>query len=285
MNEWNPAIEPDPVRIKGLGWLRVALRGLVLVVLNFGCLLLLLAARLIERPLAGQDRPVTPHITRFVCRTALRVLGIAYVVQGSPMQHRGAVVANHSSWLDIYALNACQSVYFVSKAEVSRWPFIGWLARATGTVFIERDRRRARDHQSEFESRIRAGHKLLFFPEGTSTDGRRVVPFKSTLFQAFYTHGLEQVMSIQPVSVVYHAPPGQDVRFYGWWGAMFLAPHLLQTLAAGRQGRIEVIFHPPVSVDDFPSRKDLARHCEDEVRSGLHRALDQNAGGRDMRAV
>ncbi len=276
MTGWHPEIEPDPVRIAAAGWLRALARGLVLFVLNFGCLLILVAARMIERPLAGQNRPVTPQITRFVCRTALRVLGIGYRVSGVPMQHMGAVVANHSSWLDIYALNACQSVCFVSKAEVARWPFIGWLARATGTVFIERDRRRARVQQAEFEERIRAGHRLLFFPEGTSTDGRRVVPFKSTLFEAFYTHGLEHVMQIQPVSVIYHAPEGEDPRFYGWWGAMALAPHLLQTLAARRQGRIEVVFHPPVSVDAFPSRKGLARRCEDDVRRGLCAAIGES---------
>lgn len=276
MTGWHPEIEPDPVRITVAGWMRALARGLVLAVLNFGCLLILLAVRMIERPLAGQDRPVTPFITRFVCRTALRILGIGYRVSGTPMRHMGAVVANHSSWLDIYALNACQSVYFVSKAEVARWPFIGWLARATGTVFIERDRRRARAQQAEFEERIRAGHKLLFFPEGTSTDGRRVVPFKSTLFEAFYTHGLEHVMQIQPITVIYQAPEGEDPRFYGWWGAMALAPHLLQTLAAGRQGRIEVIFHAPVSVDSYPSRKDLARRCEDDVRRGLYDRIGES---------
>ena len=279
MNGWHPEIEPDPVRITAGGWMRALLRGLVLFTLTFTCLLILLFARLVERPLSGQNRPYTPFITRFVCRTALRIIGIGYRVTGIPMEHLGAVVANHSSWLDIYALNACQSVYFVSKAGVARWPFIGCLARATGTVFIERDRRRARVHQAEFEARIRAGHKLMFFPEGTSTDGRRVVPFKSTLFEAFYTHGLEHVMQIQPVSVIYHAPEGADERFYGWWGAMALAPHLLQTLAARRQGRIEVIFHPPVSVDEFPTRKELAHRCEDEVRRGLMLAIGQDGLG------
>lgn len=273
MNDWHPEIEPDPVRITAAGWVRALVRALALFLLNLGGLALLLFVRLAERPIWGQKRPLTPAITRFVCRLSLGLLGIGYRVTGQPMRHLGAVVANHSSWLDIYALNACQDIYFVSKAEVARWPFIGWLARATGTVFIERDRRRARVQQAEFEARLRAGHRLLFFPEGTSTDGQRVLAFKSTLFEAFYTHGLEHVMQIQPVTVTYHAPPGADVRFYGWWGSMALAPHLIQTLAAARQGRIEITFHAPVSVDAFASRKDLARHCEAEVRRGHKAAL------------
>jgi lyso-ornithine lipid O-acyltransferase len=97
------------------------------------------------------------------------------------MQHKGALVANHASWLDIFTLNACDRIYFVSKSEVAGWPGIGWLARATGTVFINRQGREAQMQKLLFEARLRAGHRLLFFPEGTSTDGQRVLDFKSTL--------------------------------------------------------------------------------------------------------
>jgi 1-acyl-sn-glycerol-3-phosphate acyltransferase len=119
-----------------------------------------------------------------------------------------------------------------------------------------------------FEARLRSGHRLMFFPEGTSTDAIRVLPFKSTLFQAFYTHGLDQILHIQPVTVIYHAPAGQDPRFYGWWGEMEFAPHLLHTLAARQHGWVEVIFHPEVPVDAFADRKALATYCEEVVRAG-----------------
>jgi lyso-ornithine lipid O-acyltransferase len=255
-------------RIAALGWIVALLRGSVLGSVTYGGLVILLLVRLIERPLFGLARPWTPFITQAVCRAAFVILGMPLQVRGRPMQHRGAVVANHSSWLDIFALNAAQRIYFVSKSEVEGWPLIGWLARSTGTVFIARRGSEAKRQQELFEARLRAGHRLLFFPEGTSTDALRVLPFKSTLFAAFYTHGLDQILQIQPVTVVYHPPKGQDPRYYGWWGNMDFAPHLLQTLATLRQGRAEVIFHPPVPVDRFPSRKDLARHCEEVVRSG-----------------
>lgn len=273
MSDWSPASRPATVRISALGWGLALARGLVLALVVYGCLLLLLIVRLIEWPLAGLDRPVTPFLTQFVCRAAFVILGIGYRVRGRPMHHRGAVVANHSSWLDIFALNACQRVYFVSKAEVAAWPGIGWLARATGTAFIARDRKEAKVQQDLFETRIRAGHKLLFFPEGTSTDGQRVLAFKPTLFQAFFSEELEHVMQIQPVSVIYHAPAGRDRRFYGWWGDMPLVPHLLLTLAEWRQGRVEVVFHDPVSVEDFASRKALSARCEAQVRAGLTEGL------------
>jgi len=272
---WDSPEPPDTHSINLLGWLRALLRGAALAMLVFGALLVLLLVRLIERPLYGLYRPVTPFITQFVCRNAFRILGMRYETRGDLMRQHGAVVANHSSWLDIFALNARKRIYFVSKAEVANWPGIGWLARATGTVFIERTANRAREQTELFEQRLLAGHKLLFFPEGTSSDGMRVLPFKTTLFQAFFTQHLRESMFIQPVTVIYHAPAGESPRYYGWWGDMALGPHLLKTLAARRQGQVEVIYHPPVKVTDFADRKTLAAHVEQSVRMGLDGGLDR----------
>lgn len=256
-----------PLTLGAGDWLRILFRGLTLALLVFGCLLILLAVRLIERPLHGVHRPWTPYITQFVCRNAFRILGMRYISHGERMAHPGAVVANHSSWLDIFTLNAEKRVYFVSKAEVARWPAIGWLARATGTVFIKRDKREAAEQKRIFEERLTVGHKLLFFPEGTSTDGLRVLPFKPTLFAAFFSDALRDLLWVQPVTVTYHAPKGEEARFYGWWGDMDFGTHLLKTLASKRQGAVEVTWHPPVRVSDFKDRKEIARHTEDAVRS------------------
>ncbi|MGV6804756.1 MAG: lysophospholipid acyltransferase family protein [Ruegeria sp.] len=265
---WHSDDAPDPVELGFLGWLLVFLRGIPLAILVFGGLIVLLAVRLIERPIFGVRRPVSPFIPQFVCRNAFRILGIRIETSGELMREQGAVVANHTSWLDIFALNAPKRVYFVSKAEVAKWPAIGWLARATGTVFIERNPKKAREQTRVFEERLKAGHKLLFFPEGTSTDGLRVLPFKSTLFAAFFAEELRDFMHIQPVSVVYHPPKGKPDRFYGWWGEMDFGPHLLKTLGARQQGRVQLIFHSSARVSDFPSRKALASHCEQAVRHG-----------------
>ena len=267
MTGWSEAPPPQPARITAAGWVRLGLRGLALALVAYGGLLILLALRLIERPLFSPARPWTPHVTQTVCRAAMRIFGFGYKVTGRPMRGPGAIVANHAGWLDIFSLNAAARIYFVSKSDVAGWPGIGWLARATGTLFINRRSTEARLQQSQFEERLRAGHLLLFFPEGTSTDTRRVLPFKSSLFAAFWTHGMEHVMQIQPTTVVYHQPESEDPRFYGWWGNMDFAPHLMQVLAARRQGRVEVIFHPPVPVDGFENRKALASHCERVIRT------------------
>lgn len=265
-----------PPRDRGIGlhgWWRVAWRGALLGAVNFGGLALLLLIRLVERPLCGLHRPVTPYITQFVCKSAFRIMGIGFVSRGTPMDGPGAAVANHGSWLDIFALNARKRIYFVAKAEVAGWPGIGWLARATGTVFIERDRKHAAAQRQVFLDRLAAGHRLMFFPEGTSTDGRRVLPFKPTLFAAFFDAYAAEHMQIQPVSVVYHPPEGEDPRFYGWWGDMDFGAHLLKVLAVRRQGSVEVIYHPPLSVTAMNDRKRLARAAEDQVRAGVAAAL------------
>lgn len=261
MSDWRDETLPKRP-VSPLGWVQCVLRAVSLVLVIYSALVLLLLLRLIERPLFGAARPWTPYITLAVCRVALVLSGLTLQIRGTPMTRPGAMVANHASWLDIFALNACSRIYFVAKAEVSGWGGIGWLARATGTVFIARKGTEAKVQQKVFEDRLRAGHRLLFFPEGTSTDSLRVLPFKSTLFAAFYTHGLEHVMHIQPVTLVYHAPPGQDPRFYGWWGEMEFAPHVINVLACPVGGRVEVIFHPEVPVDAFASRKELAAYCQ-----------------------
>lgn len=270
MSTWQSDVPPPEGSALGVGgWLRILRRGLPLGLLTFGCLALLLLVRQIERPLFGMRRPWTPSITRFVCRNAFRILGMRYSVQGTPMKERGAAVANHVGWLDIFSLNAPQAIYFVSKAEVAGWPGIGWLARATGTVFIARDRRQAKTQEALFRQRLLAGHHLLFFPEGTSSDGLRLLPFKSTLFAAFFHADLREALHIQPITLRYTAPNGEDARFYGWWGDMEFGSHLLSVLAAPRQGAVEVVFHPPLRVSDFPNRKALTVACETAVLSGL----------------
>lgn len=265
---WDNGSKLEEIRIGPIGWIRALMRGLVLGAVVFGGLVILLSVRLIERPICGVKRPVTPYITQFVCRLAFVILGIRHRVRGTPMREQGAVVANHSSWLDIFALNAAKRVYFVSKSEVAQWPGIGWLARATGTVFIERDPRKAKAQSAVFEERLLAGHKLLFFPEGTSTDGMTILPFKTSLFAAFLTPELRPRLYVQAVTLNYQAPKSQDARYYGWWGDMEFGPHLLKTLAGGSTGMVEVIYHPPRKVSAFENRKTLAAQLEQDVRAG-----------------
>lgn len=263
---WPEAVPPPaPPRIGAGGWARIVVRGLPLMALVYGGLVLLMLLRLIEAPLFGLRRPVTPWITLWVCRGALVLMGIRLARQGLPMRGRGAMVANHSSWLDIFALNGCGRVYFVAKDDVAGWPLIGWLARATGTLFIRRLGAEAKRQEAQLRERLGAGQRLLFFPEGTSSDGLRVLPFKTSLFAAFFGEA-GAGLQVQPVSLRWTAPEGEDPAFYGWWGDMEFAGHFLTVLSRPRRGRVAIRFHPPLDPAGYASRKDLAQACEQAVR-------------------
>lgn len=266
---WREGPDLVPARPGAGGYLRACLRGVPLLLLLGVGLGLKMLLRAVEKPLCHPRRPVTPWITVLVCRSALRLLGVRLRILGQPMRGAGAMVANHSSWLDIFALNAQRPVVFVSKAEVAGWPGIGPLARATGTLFIRRESRGEAAQQARaVAERLGNGETLAFFPEGTSTDGRRVLPFKPALFAGLLAPGLADELAVQPVTLSWEAPEGEDPRFYAWWGGMEFGPHALAVLAARRPGRVRITYHPPIPVPGR-DRKSLAAEAEAAVRSAL----------------
>ena len=248
------------------GLARAALRGPALVVVLIIGLAAHTLVRAAERPAHGSRRPWSPGVTVWVCRAALLVLGIARRERGARDPAAGALVANHASWLDVLALNAGGPVVFVAKAEVAGWPGIGLLARATGTVFVERRRAEAGRQREALRDRLRSRQVLVVFPEGTSTDGRRVLPFRSTILAAFAE---APHLRVQPATVLWHAPPGERADLHGWWGEMGFGAHLLTILAAPRGGAVEIVHHPSVAVADAPDRKRLAATLHQAVASGM----------------
>lgn len=215
------------------------------------------------------------HYHRLVCR----ILGVQVRVHGRPPRRGPVLIAsNHVSWLDIVVLSAVAPVSFVAKRDVNRWPFFGTLARLQRTVFVDRERRagtgRSRD---EMQERLKSGDILVLFPEGTSSAGTSVLPFRSAYFAAA---ALEGVL-VQPVTLAYRGhynlPMTRRQRpFYAWYGAMDLAPHLWQALATGPI-EVSVICHPPLALRGERDRKQLAAHAEQEVRHGLALALHDPA--------
>ncbi|MHA3977252.1 lyso-ornithine lipid O-acyltransferase [Halovulum sp. GXIMD14794] len=273
---WNEAEPPEVRAPRGLEWLRLGLRALTLVVVTYFGIIFVVVFNLVERvlPLGISHRIIC--LWGWIC---LRLCGVKIRRVGEPMAHRGAVVANHTGWIDIFTLLAADRVYFVSKAEVSSWPLVGWLSRQIGTVFIDRRRTASARQRDQLSERLLRGDRLAFFPEGTSTDGRRVLPFRSTIFAAFETPELRRALWIQPVTLVYHPTDGLPRSFYGWWGDMGLKDHLTAVFALSRGAEVEVIHHAPLRVDDYFDRKELARACEAAVRSGMDAALARETGG------
>lgn len=200
---------------------------------------------------------------RFCYRWVCLIAGVRVRVRGVPARGPGVLFcANHVSYVDIVALGASLDTRFIAKSDVARWPLFGLLATLSGSLFIERDRRQAQTQSSRIAAHLGRGDRLCLFAEGTSSDGRQVLPFKSALFHGLSGEGLP----IQPVTVAYREDPRSR---YAWYGDMTLVPHLLDIL--GRRGTtVELLFHDPIEPRAFASRKALARYVESQVRIGLN---------------
>lgn len=261
-----PDTRPNPPRPGVLGWIMVVFRTLLLTILYSVGVFLQFLIRLVEKPVHGLARPWSSIMPKTVMRMAVPLVGLRYKRVGRPDKSASAAVANHQSWLDIITLNAGDRVTFVSKADVRGWPILGPLARSSGTIFIERKQSEAASHSALLSDHLEAGHKIVMFPEGTSTDGRQVLPFKSTLFQPFYL--TEHVETIQPVTVIYEAPDGTSADHpYGWHSGMTFGPHAIEVLSRFRRGTVTLIYHEPLAVADFANRKALAIAARDAVSS------------------
>ena len=254
------------------------LRSLFNLGLFGGSLLICLPLYLLVYPLGHRvRRPFSGLWFRIASRSAgLRVRTVGRQVTERP----ALLVANHVSYLDIPLLGGVTDATFVSKADVASWPVFGFLAKVANTVFIERVPARARAQKAELAARLDSGEPLILFPEGTSTSGAEVLPFKSALFGVADALPEGRELLVQPVSVAYaRLSDGRPLKgvlraLYGWYGDMTLAPHLVA--AMGLPGvEVEVTFHPPLKSADFADRKALAAHCQAMVAAGLAASLAQ----------
>lgn len=220
-------------------------------------------------------------------RQVARLFGLRLEITGAVRRDAPVLlVANHSSWLDIVVLSALAPVSFVAKREVGSWPGVRTLAHLQRTVFVDRDRRTAvGETANEIIERLAAGDAIVLFAEGTSSDGNRVLPFRTSLFAAAkpparvaggVAGGVPGAV-VQTVSIVYKRLHGVPLTraerpLTGWYGDMDLPPHAWELLKAGPVD-VSITVGEPVPLDDFADRKALARHSEDEVRANVLRLL------------
>lgn len=190
------------------------------------------------------------------CQIACRILGLRLARRGQ-MPRRGLLVCNHLSYLDIIALSALQPCVFVAKGDVASWPVFGWLARAAGTIFVDRTRRSVVGSAvTRIGAATDAGLLVVLFPEGTSSDGRTVLPFKSSLLEPAL-HGPLGVGAID-----YSLREGSVADEVCYWRDMTLAPHLAN-LFTKRTIEAEICFaSATVRAAD---RKALARELRGQV--------------------
>jgi 1-acyl-sn-glycerol-3-phosphate acyltransferase len=274
--DWIGLLPPGRNILRGL---RV-LRRLVLVLLGTAIAVPVQALLLL---LPG---PAKERWARFYWYCMCLAIGLSVRLIGEPAQQTAGgrpvvYVSNHSSWLDILVLGSVLRACFIAKEEVTRWPLISTIARLGRSVVIRRRRSSTAQERDNMRSRLALGDSLILFPEGTTSDGSRVLPFRS----AFLSIAELPVTAdgrpplVQPVSVVYDRlaglPTGRANRpLFAWYGAMDLFSHFWR-LAQNCGLRVTVVMHAALDPRAFPSRKALAA-ASWEAAAGGAATLRQN---------
>jgi 1-acyl-sn-glycerol-3-phosphate acyltransferase len=256
----NPISRPIPLegawpslpRIAGWAWITWRLLTFTLWTLLCAPIQALLIA------LPGRGKARLPVIYWGGCCWCL---GLRVRVIGEPVSRAlpTVFVSNHSSWIDIPALGACLPACFIAKGEVGRWPVISIIAKLGRTVFVSRRAAGAARENADIARRLREGDSLILFPEGTTSDGARVMPFRSAFLAVAES---DQPHILQPVSIVYDEidflPARRaDRALLAWFGDMDLASHFSR-IARHRGLRVTIELHPPVDAAAGLTRKQLA---------------------------
>lgn len=274
LSEGDSATDDEPISL-GSSWLGAwrlaAYVSLTLPLMPLQFLLVFLRSQMAE------------WLPLFYHRQCCKIFGFDLVRLGEVSPARPTLfVSNHSSYLDIPVLGSLLPGSFVAKTEVAGWPAFGWLARLQRTVFVDRRRGTTHRQRDELQGRLEAGDNLILFPEGTSNDGNRVLPFRSALLSVAERHIRDRTLMVQPVSVSYTdlngVPLGHGLRpMLAWYGDMTLGGHLWHFCRLGRV-RVVVEFHPVTTIAAFSSRKELTRHCFELIANGVSQALAGQTG-------
>lgn len=204
------------------------------------------------------------------------IFRIKVIKHGKPVTGQQVIyVGNHLSYLDIPVYGSVLQGSFVAKKDVENWPVFGFLSKLQQTSFISRDRIDALAMSNALEEKLRMRKNLIIFPEGTSTDGRRVFPFKSSVFSALFKKNIKDI-HVQPITIKMLSTDKNEIKtqhdrdLYAWHLNMDTPLHEhLWSFAKSKGAVIELTFHPAVNTHSFKDRKTLAKHCHDAVCSGL----------------
>ena len=236
--------------------------------------------------------PAKAWFARVYWSVFARLIGIEVRIIGTPAVREGGrsvvYVSNHSSWIDVPVVGGVLQGCFVAKGDVAGWPVIGTIARLGRSVFVSRTRLSTGRERDVMRSVLRRGDNLILFPEGTSSDGSRVLPFRSAFFAVVEAADWDDKATlpiIQPVSVVYDRlgglPAGRASRpVFSWYGDMDIASHFWR-LAQHIGLRGTVLLHAPLDPARFRDRKELAQAVWQVVADGAS-TLRQNRPARPL---
>ena len=244
--------------------LRLSVRLPVFVLFLLTCVATILALRVLDLFLP-QPLDRAPFAKRYL-GVLCRLLGFTLTRHGKPCAEAGLLVSNHISWVDIAVLGACVPLRFLSKSEVASWPVIGWIARDIGTLFITRAGGKAAEVREQIVKALGQDHRVLVFPEGTTTAGTQVLPFRGRLLGA----AREAERPIQAVTLAYRRDGRPDL-IVPFIGEDSFPSHLVRLLSKPAV-RVDVVFHPPLQGTELGSQA-LAETLQRQTATGLATCL------------
>lgn len=201
----------------------------------------------------------SPWPRRFLGMAA-RSVGARTTVEGTPLAHDVFFIANHVSWIDILAIGGATGTAFISHDGVAGWPIVGWLARQNNTIFVARgDRHAVRDQISALHAALHSHQPVALFPEGTTSDGTGLLPFKAALLAGLMPPPRD--LQIQPIWVDYGAATA-DIAWHG-----DEAPGTNAARVLARKGSVPLTLHflDPFDPEDFPDRKAVAEEARNRI--------------------
>lgn len=226
--------------------------------------------------------PLARRLPMLFHRYLCRVLGVRVHVSGAPPVGAALVVANHVSWLDIAVIGSSAPLSFIAKSDVAEWPLFGTLARLQRSVFVDRNRRTATGAAADgIAQRLAAGEIMVLFAEGTTSDGNRVLPYRSALIGAARAEAGNQPVAVVPLAISYKYINGlpitrRDRPDIAWYGDMDLLPHL-KALLAGGPIDVTLAWGAPMAHSEAADRKEIARLAEGFARACLAQPFELTA--------
>ena len=199
----------------------------------------------------------------------VKIFGIKVKVSGEIDEKEILYVSNHVSYLDIFILGSITKGLFVAKSEIKSWPFINKIAALGRTIFVNRSKILSIKNQvNVLSSYLKKKENLILFPEGTSSDGSKVLPFKSSLFSLIELKEFREY-KVQPISISYSKIDGMPVEkkfrpFFAWFGNMDLVSHAWKFLGLGLS-EVNIKFHKPIKFNRFKTRKDASQICQNII--------------------
>lgn len=217
----------------------------------------------------------------FVLAIMLRIVGIRLKIKGDLFKDDSVIyLANHSSYIDLVIMCSLLPAVCVSKHEVKRWPFFGLIARLGNAIFIVREVRDTRANVTKIVEVLRQSRSILIFPEGTTSDGTKILPFKSSFLKVVEEGICDTEIMVQPITIFYSRMNGRPIALhergiFAWYGDDTLVAHMWNLFKV-KSSVVEVEYHPVIEASKIADRKRVSQMCHKVISDSFSASLDRD---------